>query len=155
MATDTTLPEPARMTKVQKLAALLIMLGPESAAQMLRTFDQPELEAISLEMSRLTVVSQELQQEILCEFADVAVQAVERIVDVLSHKSGGKPTRALNQTGGLKSAADILNSIDKTLSQSVLMGLEKRNPELGAAIRQKMFTFEDLAKLDTVSLQKV
>src|SRR5437773_5309548 len=75
MATDTTLPEPARMTKVQKLAALLIMLGPESAAQMLRTFDQPELEAISLEMSRLTVVSQELQQEILCEFADVAVQA--------------------------------------------------------------------------------
>ncbi len=35
------------------------------------------------------------------------------------------------------------------------MELEKRNPNLGQAIRQKMFTFEDLALLDTTSLQKI
>ena len=252
--------QPAEMTRLQKLAALLIMLGPDSAAQMLRTFDHHEIEFISREMARLTVVSQELQNEILHEFADVAVMAstdvlggvnyaksalektvglfrasdiigrvapapvllpamqqivdleapelfnllkqeqpqtialiasylapekcaqimmllpddlrdrvverlatlaptpvevVERIVDVLSHKAGAKTTRALNQTGGLKNAADILNSIDKTLSRTVLDGLEKRNPELGQAIRQKMFTFDDLAKLDSASLQKI
>jgi flagellar motor switch protein FliG len=252
--------EPASMTRLQKLAALLIMLGPDGAAQMLRTFDQREIEFITKEMARLTVVDQDLQEEILREFADVAatastdvlggvsyaktaleksvgsfrasdiigrvapapvplpamqqivdldarelfnllkheqpqaialiasylspekcsrilmllpddlrnrvverlatlaptpVEVVERIVQILSHKVGAKTTRALNQTGGLKNAADILNAIDKTLSQSLLGELEKRNPELGQAIRQKMFTFEDLARLDNASLQKV
>jgi flagellar motor switch protein FliG len=252
--------ELANMTKLQKLAALLIVLGPDSAAQILKNLDEHEIEAVSLEMSKLTVISQELQREILREFTDVAVQAstavlggvnftktaleksvglfrasdiigrvaparmplaamqqivdmevrqlfnllkqeqpqtialilsylspeksgqllmllrgdlqdqvverlatlaptpvevLERIVEVLNQKAGVKPTRALSQTGGLKNAADLLNSMDKNLSQSMLLDLEKRNPELGQAIRQKMFTFEDLALLDSSSLQKI
>jgi len=252
--------ELANMTKLQKLAALLIVLGPDSAAQILKNLDEHEIEAVSLEMSKLTVISQELQREILREFTDVAVQAstavlggvnftktaleksvglfrasdiigrvaparmplaamqqiidmevrqlfnllkqeqpqtialilsylspekscqllmllrgelrdqvverlatlaptpvevLERIVEVLNQKAGVKPTRALSQTGGLKNAADLLNSMDKNISQSMLLDLEKRNPELGQAIRQKMFTFEDLALLDSASLQKI
>lgn len=252
--------EAAKMTKHQKLAALLIILGPESAAQILKGLEERELEAVTLEMAKLAVIDQDLQREILREFADVAVEAgtavlggvnyaknaleksvglfkasdiisrvapapvpvaamqqiteldprelfnllqheqpqtialiasyltsekcsqvlmlmrgdlrdqvverlatlaptpvevVERIVSVLGQRSGGKATRALSQTGGLKNAADVLNAIDKNLSQAVLMELEKRNPELGQAIRQKMFTFEDLALLDTASLQKI
>src|SRR5271154_1952755 len=67
--------EISSMTKLQKLAALLIILGPESAAQILKIFDEHELETISLEMSRLTLISQELQREILREFSEVALQA--------------------------------------------------------------------------------
>ncbi len=260
MGTEIAVVDFSKMTKLQKLAALLIILGPDSAAQMLKNFDEHELEAISLEMSKLTVISQELQREILREFTEVAVQAstsilggvtytknaleksvglfrasdiigriapapvpvvamqqiidmdsrqlfnllkyeqpqtialivsylsaekssallmllrselrdqvierlatlaptpievVERIVEVLNARAGVKSTRALNQTGGLKNAAELLNSIDKNISQSMLMELEKRNPELGQAIRQKMFTFDDLSLLDGGSLQKV
>jgi flagellar motor switch protein FliG len=61
----------------------------------------------------------------------------------------------MNQTGGLKSAADMLNALERTLSQSVLNELDKRNPDLCASIREKMFTFEDLALLDKASLQKI
>jgi flagellar motor switch protein FliG len=252
--------EVAKMSKVQKLAALLIILGPEGASQVLKNFHEHELEAVSLEMSKLTVVSQELQREILREFTEVAVQAstgilggvgytkaaleksvglfrasdiisrvapaplpigamqqiidmdagqlcnllkleqpqtialivsylspekssqlltllrselrdqvverlatlaptpvevVERIVEVLNQKTSVKPTRALSQTGGIKNAADVLNSLDKNISQAMLAELEKRNPELGQSIRQKMFTFEDLALLDSASLQKI
>jgi len=250
----------SKMTKLQKLAGLLIILGPESASQVLKNFDEHEIEAVSLEMSKLSVISHELQREILREFTEVAVQAstvilggvsytkatleksvglfrasdiigrvapapvpvaamqqitdmdarqlfnllkneqpqtialivsylspdkssqllvllrselrdqvverlatlaptpvevVERIAQVLSQRAGVKSTRALNQTGGLKTAADLLNSLDKNVSQSMLLELEKRNPELGQAIRQKMFTFEDLSLLDTASLQKI
>jgi flagellar motor switch protein FliG len=260
METEIPILDFAKMTKMQKLAALLIILGPESAAQMLKNFDEHELENISLEMSKLTVISQDLQREILREFTEVAVQAstailggvtytktaleksvgmfrasdiigrvapapvpvvhmqqiidmdcrqlfnllkheqpqtialivsylsaekssqlllllrpdlrdlvverlatlgptpvevVERIVEVLNARAGVKTTRALNQTGGLKIAAEVLNSLDKNVSQSMLLELEKRNPELGQAIRQKMFTFEDLSLLDGGSLQKV
>jgi flagellar motor switch protein FliG len=250
----------AKMTKPQKLAALLIILGPDAASQILKNLDEHEVEALSLEMSKLTVISQEMQQEVLREFTDVAVQAstgilggvnftkavleksvglfrasdiigrvaparvplaamqqitemdmrelfnllkqeqpqtialilsylsaekssqllmllrgelrdqvverlatlaptpvevVERIVQVLTEKTGVKPTRALSQTGGLKNAADLLNFMDKNISQSMLLDLEKRNPELSLAIRQKMFTFDDLALLDSNSLQKI
>lgn len=250
----------SKMSKLQKLAALLIIIGPESASQILKSFDEHELENISAEMSKLTVVTQEMRHEILKEFSDVALQAsasvlggapyargvleksvglfrasdilgrvapapipiaamrqiiemdvrqlfnlikteqpqtvalivsflsaekssalltlfkpetrdqvverlatlgptpvevVERIVEVLNLKTKVKSTRALNQTGGVKNAADLLNSLDKDISHSLLMDLERRNPELTMAIRQKMFTFEDLGMLDKTSLQKI
>jgi flagellar motor switch protein FliG len=252
--------EITKMTKLQKLAALLVILGPESAAQILKNFDEHELEAISLEMSKFNLIGQELQREILREFSEVAlhagtgilggvnyartaleksvglfrasdiigriaaapspvpamkqitdmdlrqlcnllkqeqpqtialvvsylspeksshllmllrsevrdqvverlatlaptpVEVVERIAAVLTRRAGVKPTRVLNQTGGIKNAADLLNALDKNTGQSMLLELEKRNPELGQSIRQKMFTFEDLGLLDTPSLQKV
>ncbi len=250
----------AKLNKIQKFAALLTMLGPDSAAQIMRNLDEHELEAVTSEMTKLTMVSQEMQAEILREFTEVAVQAgtavlggvdftqnalekalglfkasnlisrvsptrapvaavqqiadlevrqifnlikheqpqtialilsylssekaseilvmlgaemreqvverlatlaptpievVERVVDVLNQKLGGKHTRALNQTGGVKIAANILNALDKNISKSLLMSLEERNPELGQAIRQKMFTFEDVGNLETISLQKI
>lgn len=249
-----------KMTKVQKLAALLVILGPESAAQIVKVFDEHEVELISIEMSKLTLVPQELQRDILREFSEVAissatgvmggvgftksvleksvgsfrasdiigrivpapepvpamkqiteldarqlcnllksenpqtialvvsylspekssqllmllrpevrdqvverlatlaptpVEVVERIAEVLNRRSGTKPTRALNQTGGVKNVADLLNALDKNVGQTMLVELERRNPELCQAIRQKMFTFDDLALLDTSSLQKV
>ncbi len=70
--------EIAKMTKLQKLAALLIILGPESAAQILKNLTSTNWRRVSLEMSRLTVISQELQQEILREFTDVAVAGQHR-----------------------------------------------------------------------------
>jgi len=248
------------MTKVQKLAALLIILGPESSAQILKQFDEHELETVAAEMTKITMLNQELQRAILQEFNEVAVEAstavlggltytqntleksvglfranniitrvapsrtpvaamqqivemearqvfnlikqeqpqtialiisylpsdkssqllmllrpelreqvierlatlaptpievVEKVVEILNQKAGGKHTRALNQTGGLKSAAQLLNSIDKNVSKSLLVSLEERNPDLCRAIQQKMFTFEDLAALEPTSLQKV
>jgi flagellar motor switch protein FliG len=249
-----------KMTKVQKLATLLIILGPEGASQVLKHLDEHELEAISTEMAKISMIPQELQKDILREFSGLAVDAsasilggvdytrhvlekslgvfrasdivgrvsptrtpvaamqpiiemdprqifnlikneqhqtialiasylpsaktselltllraeardqvverlatlaptpievVERVVEVLNLKAGGRQTRALSQTGGVKSAADILNSMDKNLSKSLLVTIEERNPELGQAIRQKMFIFEDLAMLDVASLQKI
>ncbi|HEV8541897.1 MAG TPA: flagellar motor switch protein FliG [Verrucomicrobiae bacterium] len=252
--------EISRLSKIQKLAILLIILGPESAAQVLKHLDEHELEAVSGEMSRQSLVSHEIQVEILREFSGVALQAstsvrggidyaqttlekavgvfkashvinrlapsrppvgsmqklieldarnifnllkqeqpqtvalitsylppekasevlamlkpeqrdivierlatlsatpievVERAVEVLASKMSAKPTRALNQTGGIKTAADILNALDKNTSKTILSSIEERNAELGAMIRKKMFTFEDLINIDLSGLQKI
>ena len=45
MQTDLPVVELAKMTKHQKLAALLIILGPDSAAQILKNLDEHEIEA--------------------------------------------------------------------------------------------------------------
>jgi len=248
------------MTKVQKLAALLIVIGPDAAAQVMKNLDEHELDIVSAEMAKMPMIPQDLQRDILKEFTGVAVEAstcilggvgytqmaleksvgvfratnivgrvsptrtpvaamqqiiemeprqiqnllkqeqpqtialvmsylgpvksaqllvllrpeireqvverlatlaatpievVEKLVEVLNHRVGTKPTRALNQTGGMKMTAELLNSLDKNISKTLLIALEERNAELGAGIRQKMFTFEDLTGLDMPSLQKV
>ena len=250
----------SKLSKVQKLAIFLIIVGQECAAQILKHLDEHELEAVTAEMSKQTLVSQEVQSAILREFSDVALQAgtsvrggsdyaqstlekavgtfkasnlmsrlaptrppvgalekvidldsrqifnlikqeqpqtialiasylpserasqllammkqeqrdqvverlatlsptpievVEKVVAVLVSKLSAKPTRALNQTGGVKSAAELLNALDKNASKEILSAIEERNPELGASIRKKMFTFEDLTHVDLAGLQKV
>jgi flagellar motor switch protein FliG len=250
----------SKMSKVQKLAGLLILIGQEAAAHVMKNLDEHELEAVASEMAKYTMITQEMQQALLKEFAGVAVEAsasilggvgytqntleksvglfratniigrvspsrtpvaamqqivemeprqiynllkheqpqtialvmsylgpeksgsllvllrpeqreqvierlatiaatpievVEKVVDVLNTRVGTKRTRALNQTGGLKMAAALLNSLDKNISKSLLVALEERNADLGAGIRQKMFTFEDLTLLDPPSLQKI
>jgi flagellar motor switch protein FliG len=248
------------MSRIQKLAGLLVILGPDPAAQILRGFDPAAVEAISTEMAKFAMIGQEMQLDILREFSEVAVEAgtavrggvdvtratlekalglfkatevlsrvapmrsavesvqeivdmeprqafnlirheqpqtialilsytgaekaaetlsffqpemrdkilervatlaptpievVEKVVAVLVAKRGVSQTRALSQTGGVKTAADLLNAMDKTQGKSLLGALEERNPELSQAIRQKMFTFEDLATLDTTILQRI
>ena len=67
--------ETGALTKTQKLAALLVMLGPEGAAQILKQFQPREIEAISREMARFNLISRDQQQEILSEFSEVAIAA--------------------------------------------------------------------------------
>jgi flagellar motor switch protein FliG len=252
--------EISKMTRHQKLAALLVLLGVDSAAQILKNLDEHEVEVVSTEMAKLTLITQEMRAEILREFSEMAVQAstaalggaaytksvleksvglfrasdiigrvapaplpvgsmrqivemdlrqlfnllkeeqpqmvalvasylspektsqlmtmfsdtardqiierlatlgptpvevVETIVQVLSLKTNVKSTRALSQTGGLKTAADVLNAMDRNFSDPLLSELDRRNPELSQAIRHRMFTFEDLITLDNAALQKV
>lgn len=249
-----------RLTRIQKLAMLLVVLGEDTAITVLRNLEPEEVEAICAEMSKVGMVNVEMQATVLKEFTDVAMEAstslrggvdftqttlekalglykaanvisrvlptrapvssmsqiveleprqlfnllkheqpqtisliisylppekasqllmmlrselreqvverlatlaptpieiVEKVVEVLNRKLGTKHTRALNQTGGLKSAANLLNSLDKSLSKSLLINIEERNPELGQSIRQKMFTFEDVANLEIPVLQRV
>ena len=65
----------AKLNKIQKLAILLIVIGPESAAHILKHLDEHELEAVSAEMSKQSFVSVEMQREILEEFSAVAIEA--------------------------------------------------------------------------------
>jgi len=259
-ASSTEMAESGALTKTQKLAALLVMLGPDSSMAILKSFHPREIESISREMARFNLISRDQQQDILMEFSDVAVaastsvsagvdvtrnmlertlgsfkasdvmsrvvttrapigamqaiadmdprhifnlvrdeqtQAItfvishlspergaqvlnmlrpeqrdqvierlatlaptpvevgERVVEVLNAKLGVKQTRALSQTGGVTTAADVLNAMDKTVSRTLLTALEERNPDLSQAIRKKMFTFEDLLVLDGSSIQRI
>ncbi|HWQ91197.1 MAG TPA: flagellar motor switch protein FliG [Clostridia bacterium] len=252
--------ETGAATKMHKLAALLVMLGPESAAAILRHFQPREIEAVSREMVRGTLISRSQQETILRDFAEVAlaastgvssgidvarttlekalgtfkasdvlgrvapakagngtmqaiaemdprhvfnlirdeqpqtiafvishlapdkaaqllsllppeqrdaiverlatlaptpVEVAERVVEVLHANLGAKQTRALSQTGGVTTAADVLNAVDKNLSRALLGSIEQRNPELSQAIRKKMFTFEDLLLLDPHAVQRI
>jgi|GEM_PF-178633 len=250
----------AKMTKLQKLAALLLILDNDNASHILGKLEDFDLEAVTAEMTKITSLSRSLQQEVLREFSPVAVEAVttincgvervktmleksvglfrasdiicrvsptrapvaamqpiveldarhlysllrneqlqtialvvsylpaekasqllalirpesrdqvverlatlsptsievvESVAEELLQKMANNRTRALNQTGGVKVAAEVLNAMPKNLTEPILMSLRERNTDLGDLILKKMFTFEELGKLDTKTLQKI
>jgi len=249
-----------KLTRPQKLAALLIILGPDSAAELLRGLDERDMAAVAAAMTELPVIDQQSQREILREFSEVAVAAtvgvrggaefaraviekalgptggrqfmghfavggtavspihqfaakevrqiysalkseqpqtialvlsylnrkkaseligmfseetrtriIERlatlvptpvsVVETLGQgllaKIGTHTAMPFNQTGGLQPTATVLKAMDRGASKVLIDALEKNNPELGKSIRNQMFTFADVAKLDVAALQKV
>jgi flagellar motor switch protein FliG len=82
------------------------MMGSDSASAVLKTFDREEVELITAEMTKLSLISQELQRDMLAEFSEVAMQAGTSL-------SGGLDfTRAsLEKALGVSRATDILNRI--------------------------------------------
>jgi flagellar motor switch protein FliG len=129
-----------RYEQPQTIAMVASYLTPEKSSQLLSLM-QPEL--------RDKVV------ERLAAMSPTSVEVVENVVDAIHRKFANNRVRTLNQTGGAKAAAQVLNAMPKPLSKSILESLKERNPELSQAVLQKMFTFEDLERLDTKILQKI
>src|ERR1051325_3127493 len=108
--------ENAALNKTQKLAALLVMLGPDSAATVLKHFQPREVEAISREMVRFNLISFEQQQDILEEFSDVAVAASTSI------PAGGVVARApLEKAIGSFKASDVMGRVTPSRAPAGVM----------------------------------
>jgi flagellar motor switch protein FliG len=60
MAADIDYP---KLSRQQKLAVFLIVIGPESAAEVLRQFDDAEIEVLCREMSLLTIIPNSVQKQ--------------------------------------------------------------------------------------------
>jgi flagellar motor switch protein FliG len=123
----------------QTIAMVLSYLPPERAAELSAFFPPPKRDQII---------------ERLATLAPIPVEVVEKVVDVLRTKAGVRQTRALNQSGGVKTAADILNAMGKSRSRESLQNLERRNPDLAKAIQKNMFIFEDLKGIEPGTLQR-
>ncbi|HZT22845.1 MAG TPA: flagellar motor switch protein FliG [Verrucomicrobiae bacterium] len=98
--------EGGALNKTQKLAALLVMLGPESAAEILKQFSPREIEAISREMARFSLITREQQLDILREFSEVALAASTSV------PAGPEIARhTLEKAVGAFKAGDILDRV--------------------------------------------
>jgi flagellar motor switch protein FliG len=251
----------AKLSRQQKLAVFLIIIGPEAAAEVLRQFEDPEIELICREMSAFTVVPAELQRLSIEEFSPVIARSAgsalgglsyaQRMLEIakgdhkattivgrigpaagtsvevikgvsemegrqifnlikneqpqtisflLSYLDTGKCAEvfsllapevreevverlgtiestslelvskiarnlgkhydnkvrpSFHRSGGVRAVADLLNHLDKETSKNLLTRLEERNATLTAAVRKKLFSFEDLNRLQPGDLQRV
>lgn len=129
-----------RHEQVQTIALVVSYLPQERAAQVLALF-RPELHEQVIER--------------LATLTPTSIEVAESVAAELQRRIGGDRRRAINQTGGLKVAAQVLNALPKTISKAVLASLQERNPELANAVGKNMFTFEELERLDTKALQSI
>ncbi len=124
----------------QTIAVILVHLEGEKGSDVLSMLPDEIKTDVSLRIVNLDKVMSEMVTEIDEVFKDILKNA------------GGGVTR---QTGGLARLADLLNNSDEMTSGLVLNEIEEHDPELAAEIKQRMFVFEDLVKVDDRGFQKV
>lgn len=66
----------SKLTKVQKIAALLITIGPDNAGKMVKSFENAELELICREIAEMPVLESSVQSAVVREFAGVVINGV-------------------------------------------------------------------------------
>lgn len=123
----------------QTVAFLMTVMNPDQAASVLKLM-QPEIQTdILIRISNLSNVK-----------ADI----VDEVRDVLQSQLSGDGSTA-EEIGGPKSAADILNFIDRTSEERIIAEIEETFPDLAETIRNLMFTFEDVKRIDDRGVQTV
>ncbi|NQU06785.1 MAG: flagellar motor switch protein FliG [Calditrichaeota bacterium] len=78
------------------------------------------------------------------------LKAVEKVLE--SHIDFSQST---SKFGGVKICAEILNMVGQRFERNILTGIAKADNELATQIKNLMFVFEDMLKLDDRSIQKV
>ncbi|MBL9186470.1 MAG: flagellar motor switch protein FliG [Opitutaceae bacterium] len=250
-----------KLTRQQKLAVFLILAGPETAAEVLRQFDDAEIELICREMSAFKVVPAEIQRLAVEEFSglimrsassalggiayaqrtlaiakgdqkasaivgrigpgsanagdvakDISEMDAMQIFNLVKHEQpqtvafllsyldsakaaevfsllnlevrdeiverlgtiestslnlankiarglgkhhDAKARPSFHRSGGVRAVADLLNLVSKESSKAILTKLEERNASLCAAVRKKLFGFEDINRLTPADLQRI
>ena len=61
----------------------------------------------------------------------------------------------IQELGGPKAVAGILNRTGRTTEKHILEGLDKLDPELGEEVRNQMFVFDDIANLTDKEIEKL
>jgi len=249
-----------KLSRQQKLSLFLIVIGPEAAAEVLRQFEDAEVELLCRDMAQFSVVDDVVQRQVIEEFTGIVAESsssllgglayaqrtlqiakgdfkassimgrvgptgnsvevikdisemegrqifnlikaeqpqtiafvlsylespkcaevfalltpemreevIERLGTIESTSSDlvGKIARNLgkhfdtkvrpsfHRSGGVRAVAGLLNQLEKDMSKTLLAKLEDRNSTLGAAIRKKLFSFEDLNRLQLGDLQRI
>ena len=106
----------------------------------------------------LTMLSPELREEVIERLGTIestSLELVGKVVRSLGKHFDVKARPTFHRSGGVRSVADVLNALDKDISKSLLAKIEERNATLGAAVRKKMFSFEDINRLSQQDLQRV
>lgn len=124
----------------QTIALILSYLDPKQAA--------PVLSALPLEK----------QTNVIARIANMGSSSPEYVKEaerVLEKKISSLISGQQAFVGGIDSLVHILNSVDRGTERHILESLEQTDAELAEEIRNRMFVFEDLAKLGNQAIQRV
>jgi len=104
------------------------------------------------------LLSPELREEVIERLGTIestSLELVGKIARSLGKHYDTKARPSFHRSGGVRAVADLLNQLDKETSKNLLARLEERNATLSSAIRKKLFSFEDLNRLQPADLQRV
>jgi flagellar motor switch protein FliG len=124
----------------QTISFLMTKMNPDQAAQVLQTLTEEQQTDILVRISHLNTVRNEVLDEVR---------------EVLRASLRGSSASEEEELFGPKSAADILNFVERNNEERILSEIEEMYPEIADQIRNLMFTFEDVGRIDDKGIQAI
>ncbi len=136
----------------QTMVRILRVEHPQTIALVLAHMQPGQAAAV------LAGMPKEIQADIAMRVADINQVPVEIINEV--DNSLQKEVLAIGDSGGTvvggaESLANILNEVDKSTEENVMTTMEEERTEIAEKVRQLMFVFEDLMKVDDKGMREI
>ncbi len=123
----------------QTIALILAHMNATEAADTLQYFPDDLRSEISMRMAKL---------------GDISPSVIKRVSAVLESKLESLASYKV-EVGGPRAVADIFNRLGAKASKETLAKIEERDEEMSNLIKEMMFTFEDIAKLDKGAIAEI
>ena len=124
----------------QTIALVLSHLNSSSAAGMLMALPAPVRADVALRMASLEQISPDI---------------VRRIATILEEKLRSLGQFSRESYGGVPAVAEMFNRLESNSGQELLEQIEGLDTELGEAIRNLMFVFDDMLLIDSIAMREV
>ncbi len=129
-----------RIEHPQIVAAILVHLEFDQAAEVLKTFPERQRNEVLVRIATLD---------------GIQPSALKDLNEVMSRILAGGDRGRKTSLGGVKTAAEMINMMGSTVETAVLDYIREADHELAQKIMDNMFTFDDLEKLDDKGIQAV
>ncbi len=124
----------------QTIALILAHLKPAQAAQLANSLPED---------LRIEVITR------MANLDEISPEVISRISAVIDQRIKSLGSRSHESYGGVRAVAELLNRLDRSLSQMVLESIEAESPDLAVSIRNLMFVFDDLLHVEDSALREI
>ena len=124
----------------QIVAAILVHLDHEQSAAVIKQFSERQRSEVMLRVATLE---------------GIQPMALKDLNEVLFKVLAGGDKIRKTSLGWVKTAAEIINLLGAKIDTAVLESIRAHDPDLAQKIMDKMFVFDDVAKLDDRAIQTV
>ncbi len=139
-----------RKADYKNLLAIVQNEHPQTIALILSYARSDQASAILAELPkemRIEVV------ERIAKMESASPDVVKSLEATLEKKFANIVTTENMEVGGINYIADVLNKVDRSTEKYIFDELNLRDPKLADDIRSRMFVFEDIVNLDSMSIQ--
>jgi flagellar motor switch protein FliG len=124
----------------QTVSFLLTKMSPDQAAAVLQSMTEEQQTDILIRIAHLN---------------NVRTEVLDEVREVIRSTLRGTSSNEDEVVFGPKAAADILNFVERTNEERIVAEIEEMYPEAADQIRNLMFTFEDVKKIDDKGIQLI
>lgn len=109
----------SQVSKMQKLAILMIVIGDEASATLMNDFDEEVLESLSCEIAQIYAIDHEIRNLVITEFTELIMESLNSTLGgfdflkkaLLKAKGEIKATGILSRITPAKSSVDLIEEI--------------------------------------------
>jgi flagellar motor switch protein FliG len=139
-------------TDPQQLGKLLDSEHPQTIALVLAHLDPKRA---SMVLDSLSEDHKVLSIQRLAEMRQFSPEMAQKVAHILHRRLENVGDTGRKSYSGFKAVADLLNRLNAEESKKILETIEDGQPELALAIRNLMFTFEDLVTVPPTTIREI